>query len=89
MVQFDPKKEKLKLEYPCKWTYKIIGKSEEMLRNAVKHVLLNQTFELTPSNSSKSGKYFSMKLELLVLDDDDRKNLFKKLQQNPDIVMVL
>jgi len=90
MAQFDPTKEKLQFEYPGKWVYRLIGKNETSVRNVIKEVLSSEKqYDLTPSNTSKSGKYFSMKLEVTVMNEEERTKLFKTFQQNPDIVMVL
>jgi len=85
----DLNKEKLELNYPCKWTYKVIGKSETEIKKAVKETLDQREYSLKTSNSSKKGKFLSFTLELLVHNDDDRKTLYDVLCKHNKINMVL
>lgn len=83
------KEHKLELEYPCNWCYKVIASEQKALQQAVKDVILEREHKLTPSNSSKSGKYISMNLDLLVHNEDDRTFIFDALKRHQDIKMVL
>jgi len=85
----DLNKEKLELNYPCKWTYKVIGKNENEIKKAVKETLNQREYSLKVSNSSKKGKFISFSLELLVHNEDDRKTLYDILCQHDKINMVL
>lgn len=82
-------KKKLELEYPCNWTYKVIASEQKALHQAIIDVLNEREHKLTSSNSSKTGKYTSMNLELLVHNEDDRTFIFEALKQHQDIRMVL
>jgi len=79
----------LELEYPCNWCYKVIASEKEILQNAIKDVINERTYGLTDSNSSKTGKYVSMNLDLLVHNEDDRKFIYDALKKHQDIKMVL
>jgi len=85
----DLNKEKLNLDYPCKWTYKVIGKNEEDIKNAVKATLSEREYSLKISHSSKKGKFLSFTLDLLVHNEDDRKTLYDVLCKHDKINMVL
>jgi putative lipoic acid-binding regulatory protein len=80
---------KLELEYPCSWTYKVIASERKALEQAIRDVLSEREHRLTTSNSSKSGKYTSMNLNLLVHNEDDRTFIFEALKEHQDIKMVL
>ena len=80
---------KLELDYPCSWCYKVIASEKEALQNAVKDVIDEREHRLTDSNSSKTGKYVSMNLDLLVHNEDDRKFIYDALKKHQDIKMVL
>jgi len=82
-------KKKLELTYPCNWCYKVISTEEEMLKKAVRDVILEREHKLSPSNSSKTGKYISMNLDMLVHNEDDRTFIFDALKKHADIKMVL
>lgn len=79
----------LELEYPCNWCYKVIASEEEALKQAIRDVINEREHKITPSNSSKTGKYISMNLDLLVHNEDDRTFIFDALKKHQDIKMVL
>jgi len=79
----------LELEYPCNWCYKVIASEKEALQNAIKEVIDERAHKLTDSNSSKTGKYVSMNLDMLVHNEDDRKFIYDALKKHQDIKMVL
>ena len=80
---------KLVLEYPCNWCYKLIASEKRALEQAVRDVIIQREHKLTHSNSSKTGKYTSMNLDLLVHNEDDRTFIFEALKKHQDIKMVL
>ncbi len=83
------KDKKLELEYPCNWCYKVIATQEQDLKDAVKDVIDTREHTLVPSNSSKTGKYISMNLDLLVHNEDDRQFIYDALKKHQNIKMVL
>jgi putative lipoic acid-binding regulatory protein len=82
-------KEKLKLEYPCGWSYKLIGYEKEAIKRAIHDVIVKKEHKLTDSNSSRSGKYVSMNLDLVVTNEDERNFIFQALKEHQNIKMVL
>lgn len=93
---------KLVLEYPCNWSYKVIASEKEALEQAIKDVIEEREqkvngeareaslgYKITHSNKSKTGKYTSMNLDLLVHNEDDRTFIFDALKRHQDIKMVL
>jgi len=83
------RKEKLELEYPCKWCYKLIGEDKESIQKAVKDVIDEREHKLSDSKSSKGGKYVSMNLDMLVHNDDDRKTIYEELKKHDNVKMVI
>jgi putative lipoic acid-binding regulatory protein len=83
------RKEKLELEYPCSWCYKLIGHEEEAVQQAIYDVIDKREHKLTYSNASKSGKYVSLNLDLLVHNEDDRNFIYEALKAHQNIKMVL
>ncbi len=81
--------QKLELEYPCNWTYKVIGKEREVLEKAVHDVICDRTHTLEHSNQSCSGTYLSMNLDLLVHNEEDRNFIYEALKAHQNIKMVL
>ena len=81
--------EKVELEYPCNWTYKLIAQSKENIQKAIDDVVGEREITLTHSNNSKNGKYVSMNLDMLVHNEDDRNFIYESLKKHQDIKMVL
>ncbi|OYZ58414.1 MAG: DUF493 domain-containing protein [Sulfuricurvum sp. 24-42-5] len=81
--------QKLQLEYPCKWVYKVVGYKRAGLEVAAIEVFSERPYTLIPSNTSKSGKYISMNLELLVHNEDERTYFYETLKAHVHIKMVL
>lgn len=85
----DLSKEKLELDYPCNWTYKLVVREEINIKTTVKEVVLKREHSVVESKKSTKGKFKSYTLELLVHNEDDRKTLFEILGKHNDIKMVL
>ncbi len=82
-------KQKVELEYPLKWSYKLISLDKELIQKVVHEVISEREHTLTHSNKSKTGKFVSMNLDLLVHNEDDRNFIFEALKVHQDIKMVL
>lgn len=80
---------KLELEYPCSWCYKVIAHSAEDIDVAIKEVILEKPHTIEHSNNSKSGKFVSMNLDLIVQNEDERDFIFRALKEHQKIKMVL
>lgn len=81
--------EKLELTYPCSWCYKLIGYEKKAIQKAIKDVIDEREHSLKHSNKSKTGKYVSMNLDILIHNDEDREFIYKALKNHQDIKMVL
>ena len=79
----------LKLDYPCQWGYKAVLESHHNIKEIVKSVLNNKEYSIKKSNSSKTGKYQSHTILVLVQSDEDRKAIFKELKNHKSIKFVL
>jgi len=82
-------KKKLVLEYPTSWSYKLIGHEKEAIQKAIHDVILQREHTLNHSNNSKTGKYVSMNLDLVIQNEDERNFIFHALKAHQDIKMVL
>ncbi len=89
MQKIDFKSAKLKLEYPCEWTYKVVGNSEEVIRKAVKEVVKKKKYAISLSNTSSKGKYHCLNVDMIIESEEERTLYFTALKENPDIIMVL
>lgn len=79
----------LVLEYPCQWSYRLVARDRVQILQAIEAVLGERPHSLRPSNTSRSGKYISMNLELLVYNEEERGFLYENLKAHPAITMVL
>lgn len=81
--------ERPEIEYPCTWTYQVIGSDEAGLRAAVAALLGAREHRLEAGQQSSGGKYSSVKLELEVADEGERNALFAALTEIAGVRLVL
>jgi len=60
-----------------------------MMRQAVEACMGKDAYQLSASNSSHSGKYLSLNLETVVLNEDFRNRIYSELKNNSSVTMVL
>ena len=82
-------REKLQLEYPCEWNYKIIGFNQDGIQSAISEIIATKPYRVTFSNKSKKGKYLSLSLDLTVESEAERNAIYTALKNRPEIKMVL
>ena len=89
METINDSQKKLALEYPCSWSYKLIGHEKEAIQKAIHDVILQREHSLDHSNNSKTGKYVSMNLDLVIQNEDERNFIYEALKAHQHIKMVL
>lgn len=90
MERNDPlKDQRIELNYPCDWEYRVIGISGEVLQSAVNSVFQAHGFDFKLSNMSKNGKYQAAIIETRVENESIRQEFFENLKAHPDIKLVL
>jgi putative lipoic acid-binding regulatory protein len=67
----------------------VIASEKKALEQAIKDVIDEREHKLSDSNKSKTGKYVSMNLDMLVHNEDDRQFIYDALKKHQDIKMVL
>ncbi|MEN6509976.1 MAG: DUF493 domain-containing protein [Smithella sp.] len=82
-------KQNLQLEYPCSWTYKIIGTDRDEMKCAVYEIIQDRQCRISPSRQSETAKYFSLNVELTVESESHRTNLYEALKAHRAIILVL
>ena len=80
---------KAKLNYPCQWLYKVIGTDHDQLLQAIKEIIVDIPCEINISNSSSSGKYLCLNLEITVQSEAERNSIYENLKAHPHIRIVL
>lgn len=86
---FNQENKKPQIDYPCKWSYKIIGLSVDDMITAVEEIVINLEYDLTPSNISKKAKYFSLNVEVIVPSELVRDMIFENFTNHPAIKFVI
>ena len=89
MEILNDREDKIQLTYPCSWTYKLIGEEKEAIKKAIHDVIIEREHSLNDSNKSKTGKYVSMNLDLVIANEDERTFIFEALKAHQNIKMVL
>ena len=82
-------KQKLELDYPCKWQYKVIGQDEEAVQEAIAEILQDRERLVSHSSSSSKGKYHCLNVEVIVQDEEDRVKNYEAFKNHPAVKMVL
>lgn len=76
------------IDYPCEWLYKIIGSDKESVHNAVAGIIQDKEYHINDSNTSKTGKYQSFSVKVVVNDEAYRNNIYQALKGHDDIKFV-
>lgn len=77
------------IEYPCEWSYRLIGMEEQLLREAAASAAAGKPCSIERSNSSAAGKYLSVNLSLTVSDEAERLGILARLKSCPAIKIIL
>lgn len=77
------------IEYPTKWGYKVIGEDIDKLLKAIEETVAGLEYEITPSNISRGGKYFSLNLTVVVISEVLRNRVFRDLDYHPNVKIVI
>lgn len=80
---------KPRIDYPCPWVYKVIGRDLEGLRCAVAEVMQGCEHTVTPSRSSRGGAYHCLNVELTVESEPVRLGHYERLRRHPSVIMVM
>ena len=78
-----------KIEYPCRWTYKIIGSDRERVESAISEIVRERKYTLNLSRSSEGGKYHSLNLQMNIDNERVRLEIYEALRKHPAIKFVL
>lgn len=81
--------DKLELEYPCRWLYKVIGSDAESVRLAILEIIDEDSVTIEPSHRSSGGSYVSFNVEVTVVNESQRTGWYEALREHDDVRMVL
>jgi len=80
---------KAQLQYPCLWLYKVIGMDRKKLYQALEEIVDVDSCTISPSNSSRTGKYHCLNLEMTVVNEEERNRIYLALKSHPQVKIVL
>jgi putative lipoic acid-binding regulatory protein len=76
------------INYPCEWSYKVIGNNIDRMLEAIESAVSGLNYDVTPSNISKNGNYYSLNLSLIVPNEVVRDLIYQKLDSSESIKIV-
>lgn len=77
------------IKYPTRWTYTVIGESRSDMEDAIAQAVLDRSHRLSVSNVSSGGRYISLTLELIVLNEKERLEIFEAIRRHNAVQIVL
>lgn len=77
------------IKYPCRWVYKLFGTDQAMMREAVAQAIPGGDYSLTLSRSSRYKKYHCMNLDIHVMNEKDRDDIFQALKGKDALILIL
>lgn len=80
--------QEVNIDYPCEWLCKVIGSDKESVHKAVAGVIEDREYHINDSNTSKSGKYRSFNVTVMVSNEAYRNNIYQALKGHDDIKFV-
>jgi len=85
----DKTKKKPKIEYPCNWGFKLIGRDRDKIKDAIKDIINDREYECRDGNISRSGKFVTVNTNCNVESQEDRDRIFKAFSEHKNIDMVI
>ncbi len=77
------------IDYPCTWSYKLVGADEQAIRIAIAEIVADREHDVSLSRASRTGKYVSLKVQVVVGDHDERRGLANGFHEHPAVRFVL
>jgi len=81
--------DKVKIEYPCSWSYRIVVKNSDLIDDIIKNIVLEKPYKVISSHKSKSSKYKSFSASMIVNNEDERVFIYESLRKHKDVFYVL
>jgi putative lipoic acid-binding regulatory protein len=75
--------------YPTNWGYKVIGQDLHKTKKAIKDIICDKEHKIKESKKSKTGKYTSFSVEILVFNEDERVYFFEEFSKHTEIKYVV
>lgn len=83
------KGQKAAIQYPCRWLYKVVTLDHLQDRERIVVILQDCNCEISISNSSRTGKYTCLDVEVEVESEEKRNTIYQALKKLETVKMVL
>ena len=77
------------IQYPCRWLFKVVTLDHHGDRERIVAMMQDCNFEISISNSSRSGKYTSLNVEVEVESEEHRNSIYQLIRQLETVKMIL
>ena len=77
------------IDYPCPWSFKVIGRDEGDMRRAIDEIVGNHEYSIALSNHSAKGTYCSLNLNMTVINEPHRVYIYTALMEHDSTKIVL
>ncbi|RMF16324.1 MAG: DUF493 domain-containing protein [Candidatus Dadabacteria bacterium] len=74
--------EKPEINYPTVWEYCVMGEDPDALRALIGQVTMNRAKKIRHGNTSRSGKYVSIRFQVAVTNEAERLRIFEDLRDS-------
>jgi len=89
VILYDKTRDKPRINYPCEWGFKIIGKDKEKLKKCIDDIMAHRDYKFREGNLSRNGKFVSMNTSCIVHSEEDRHKLFTAFSNHCDVKIVI
>ena len=81
--------EQPEIEYPCIWTYTVIGQDCSLLKEAIVSACAPLAVKISHSHTSSKGKYHSLHAEIEVPCEEVRLRIYQTLKTSLAVKIIL
>jgi len=85
----DKTDKKLRIDYPCSWGFKLIGRDRVKIKDAIREIIDDRDYKCRDGNISRNGKFVTVNTECRVDSQEDRDKIFKAFSRHKNIDMVI
>ncbi|NPA61465.1 MAG: DUF493 domain-containing protein [Epsilonproteobacteria bacterium] len=89
MILDENSNQKPKIEYPCSWGFKLIGRDRDVIKGVIREIISDREYKNRDGHSSKSGKFVTVNTSCIVKSKEDRDRIFKSFQDSEYIDIVI
>lgn len=77
------------LTYPLEWEYRVIGASEEGVRESIAKVMQSRVYRTLPARPSTQGRWVSVHVHVIVESEAERDALHVSLKAEAGVRLVM